>query len=174
MRADLLGASLEAYANTRPVLHALRLCHKFGRGVDVHVTKLPQELETLIEGYIAQDGREKASDKWVTGFRCIEARCDLVEHYDLLKTGHKYNVAYHLALAQINACRECLDHEEPRACDRRCKQNAEEYINQKYDASGLITDHHRGIVKVFDNALVEIPDPDSCGDTLREVRFQSI
>lgn len=151
MRADLLGASLEAYANRRPVLNALRLCRRFGRGENVHITKLPQELVTVIEKFIAQDGREKTTDEWVTDFRCLEARCDLVEHYDFLNTRNvTYGVAYYVALSQIDPCRECFYHEEPRVCDRRCKQRAEERINGRHEASDSLVNHHSEIVKKFE------------------------
>ena len=52
VRPDLLGERLQAYRETLPMLTALRLCHRFGTGSNVYITKLPNEVEQAIENII--------------------------------------------------------------------------------------------------------------------------
>lgn len=54
VRPDQLGGRLDAFQKILPALHALRMCHRFGRGPDVHVTKLPVEIEQIIEELVVK------------------------------------------------------------------------------------------------------------------------
>ena len=53
VQADMLGE--EAYEQVQPTLQALRLCLRFGKGSEVYVTKLPKEIEELIEETLLED-----------------------------------------------------------------------------------------------------------------------
>ena len=57
VRPDLLGRSLEAYDKCLPVLTALRLCYRFGKGSNAGITKLPVEIVVAIEHLILVDGK---------------------------------------------------------------------------------------------------------------------
>ncbi|KAK4953375.1 hypothetical protein LTR10_009085 [Elasticomyces elasticus] len=80
---------LEAYMKALPGLRLLRLCWKFGRGKDVHITRLPVELEQKIEHLLirAEDhipGRHYVlswSDR-VSDFACFESTCYPSTHDD--------------------------------------------------------------------------------------------
>lgn len=65
-----------------PQLKMLRLCHKFGRGENVHLTRIPPELRLLIEEFILDDLDHDGYSKWTDSFECIECRCDPVSHID--------------------------------------------------------------------------------------------
>lgn len=86
VRPDLLLAHLEAYDKALPELRSLRLCHRFGKGSDVHITKLPLEVRLVIEGHIAADERVNVLywDHWNTGwkstFEYFEGRCKPQRH----------------------------------------------------------------------------------------------
>jgi hypothetical protein len=79
VRPDLLGQSLEAYEKFLPVLTTLRLCHRFGRGPDVHVTKLPVEILAVVEELIFDSLRARATS-WISLFEHFESRCEPVDH----------------------------------------------------------------------------------------------
>lgn len=84
MRPDLLGEALEAYQKVLPKLTALRLCHRFGKVPDVHVTKLPLELLQSIEGIIFERKLENWEPfSWKEAFEHFEGRCQPSDHvYD--------------------------------------------------------------------------------------------
>lgn len=81
MRVDQIGAHLEAYVATLPIITALRLCNRFGTGNDCHVNRLPIELVKLVEEQIVGPEREKALPIWSQEHRCNESRCTLFDHF---------------------------------------------------------------------------------------------
>ncbi|SMY20228.1 unnamed protein product [Zymoseptoria tritici ST99CH_1A5] len=84
VRPDKLGPHLKNFEEAVPTLHALRLCHRYGRGADVHITKLPAELELLIEGFIIHPFKCSTEwgriARWEDDFKCFESRCSPLFH----------------------------------------------------------------------------------------------
>lgn len=70
-----LGVHLQAYVDLLPVINTLRLCNRYGKGMQVAVTKLPVEIVTVIERYLIDDTRAQLRDVWEAAFRCWEHRC---------------------------------------------------------------------------------------------------
>lgn len=64
VRVEQLGAHLEAYIATLPIITTLRLCNRFGTGNNCHINRLPIELVKLIEEYIVRPERNKALLTW--------------------------------------------------------------------------------------------------------------
>jgi hypothetical protein len=81
---ELLGPHLEAYIEFKPVMHQLRLCHRFGKGPENHLNKLPQEiLEMVIEEAMkAHRATTAPYSKWSSLFFCYEQRCQPLDHFD--------------------------------------------------------------------------------------------
>jgi hypothetical protein len=78
---DDLGAHVQAYKKVAPTLKGLRLCHKYGKGKGVHITKLPSELLLAVEGYIFQRALYEVSGNWKWLFRHYESRCEpFIDH----------------------------------------------------------------------------------------------
>ncbi|KAK4634733.1 hypothetical protein CLAFUW4_00908 [Fulvia fulva] len=91
VRPDQLGEALEAYSKAAPTLHTLRLCHRFGRGPKVHVTRLPAEIELAIEALLLKAAKHQiATDLWDSGdpltatwseaFHHFEGKCAPMDH----------------------------------------------------------------------------------------------
>lgn len=80
VRPDILCQNLQAYKTALPVLNALRLCHRFGQGPDVHVTKLPVEIEQAIEDIIFNANLSRLP--FADAFEHFESRCMPVDHLD--------------------------------------------------------------------------------------------
>lgn len=85
IRPDLLGAHLEAYAKAKPIINALRLCNRFGKGEKAAITKLPAELLLIIESYHVENCRRWRRYMWTQLFKCWENRCSPIEHYSPTK-----------------------------------------------------------------------------------------
>lgn len=81
---QLLGPHLEAYVQIRPVLHQIRLCHRFGRGANAHLHKLPQELLEMVVDNLLQSNRDEfaAYSEWSEPFRCYQRLCEPIDHFD--------------------------------------------------------------------------------------------
>lgn len=78
-----LGAHLDAYMSVKPDVHQLRLCHRFGKGPNAHLTKLPQELLDMVaQSLIDLAIRDAPHDKWQEPFSCFENRCYVLDHVD--------------------------------------------------------------------------------------------
>lgn len=82
----LLG-NLAALDMILPVLQPLRLCHAFGRGPDVHITKLPIELIRDIEQHAYDrklDSHEfNVGGCWDSYFKCFQGQCQPHNHVNL-------------------------------------------------------------------------------------------
>lgn len=76
---ESLLEQLHKYEDALPVLRTLQLCHRFGRGPDVHISKLPVEVRLLIEDFLVKmaPGRAKEIAKALMHF---ENRCDILDH----------------------------------------------------------------------------------------------
>ncbi|KAF2173297.1 hypothetical protein M409DRAFT_49759 [Zasmidium cellare ATCC 36951] len=117
VKSDLLGERLEAYSIVVPVLRALRRCHRFGKGPKVHVTKLPAEIELIIEGLIIRDRQERYRDlsRWKDAFRHYEGHCSPMDHINASPL--------HDRAEDIDQCKSCREAEwkDPAACENRCE-----------------------------------------------------
>lgn len=71
----MLGAHLEAYIKTWPILMTLRLCSRVSKGNTIQ--KLPAELLQLIESYLIRNGRE---ENWNSLFNCFKKVCEGSDH----------------------------------------------------------------------------------------------
>ncbi|KAI7374634.1 hypothetical protein KC336_g20167 [Hortaea werneckii] len=78
---EVLGAHLEAYVNLQPTINTLRMCHRFGKGEDVAITRLPVELLSEVEDILMEEERRKTREEWETDFRCFQLHCDPSDHY---------------------------------------------------------------------------------------------
>ncbi|KAF2839663.1 hypothetical protein M501DRAFT_1015758 [Patellaria atrata CBS 101060] len=80
VKIETLGPHLEAYVESRPAIHALRACYRFGQGPDVYVNRLPVELLLLVEEEILTSYRDKAKSLWNKDFQCWKDDCTPMEH----------------------------------------------------------------------------------------------
>nr|OQO20129.1 hypothetical protein B0A51_11570 [Rachicladosporium sp. CCFEE 5018] len=76
VKADKLGAHLQAYVETLDAIIALRLCNRFGTGPGTAVQKLPVELVTMIEKVVFQETCKEKLPEWELDFACFEHKCD--------------------------------------------------------------------------------------------------
>ena len=83
VKPDLLGKSLQAFKETLPTLRALRLCHRFGKGSKAYITKLPIEVERIIEGFVPLCRSTLwQSFFWEENFNHFEKRCEPADHVE--------------------------------------------------------------------------------------------
>ena len=80
VRITQLGAHLEVHKSMKPQRDTLRLCHRFGIGNNVHVTKLPIELLDKIEAAMLEDDQLIASASWESSIACFEESCRPTDH----------------------------------------------------------------------------------------------
>jgi hypothetical protein len=78
VRIDKLGAHLEAYVETLPVITALRLCNRFGKGT---ISKLPTELIDAIEHLVRESERERCLVSWSKELKCWKQECNMSEDH---------------------------------------------------------------------------------------------
>ncbi|KAM0719713.1 hypothetical protein Q7P37_003846 [Cladosporium fusiforme] len=139
---SLHGLSADLSCRYKDTINALRLCHRFGRGPDVHVSKLPRELELAIEQLIITEVRNATLGEWVPGFRCLEGRCAPVDHFYEVFEEMTYDEIFDLTLEEVEPCSDCRQSPEPRQCDFLCNERAEKKMNQKLLGEVEITDFH--------------------------------
>ncbi|KAF7187280.1 hypothetical protein HII31_11368, partial [Pseudocercospora fuligena] len=121
VRPDKLGRKLEDYAKVAPLLNALRLCHRFGRGPNVHITKLPMELEQEIERLIIRQSKHSYYfDSWADKFRHYEGRCAPLDH------GEDCWSPLYDSIEDFDSCTMCVDEDhyyDTAKCLLRCSEN---------------------------------------------------
>ncbi|KAI6794798.1 hypothetical protein KC363_g8421 [Hortaea werneckii] len=81
VKVEVLGAHLEAYINLQPIINTLRMCHRFGKGDNVAVTRLPVELLSEVEEYLVARERRKTRKAWNADFRCFQLKCQKRDHF---------------------------------------------------------------------------------------------
>lgn len=67
--------ALKSYNDTVPTVNVLRLCNRFGTGLDCFIHKLPTELVVVIEGFLHAAAREQALPVWKQQKACFERDC---------------------------------------------------------------------------------------------------
>ncbi|KAK6439803.1 cytosolic thiouridylase subunit Ctu1 [Oleoguttula sp. CCFEE 5521] len=75
LKADKLGAHLQAYAETLDAIIALRLCYRFGTGPGVVLTNLPVELIKMIGRRVFRKSCKEKLPEWQLDFKCFENKC---------------------------------------------------------------------------------------------------
>ncbi len=80
VRVELLGAHLTAYLELLPTLCALRLCHRYGRGYEVNLTRLPIELLSAIEDLLFAEACVPHVEAYKKDFRCFQHHCNPIDH----------------------------------------------------------------------------------------------
>ncbi|CAK3985677.1 Hypothetical predicted protein [Lecanosticta acicola] len=132
VRPDILGQRLEDYEKVIPTLRTLRLCHRFGRGTDVHVTKLPAELELAIEACVVRSSQHFYSER-IRAFRHYEGRCAPMDHLPDCASPLEDQVGDQ----DLEKCENCEDiYWEPENCKNICDSTSEDlcwYCSQQPD-----------------------------------------
>ena len=131
VKPDDLGAHLEAFKNSLSKLQALRLCHKYGIGEDVHITKLPAEILLALEGYVFQHAIYEVSGEWKWLFKHYESRCEpFIDHVDDPSIIAECKDAYDEEL-----CDACQDGEEDK-CESGCDEKVTQMVNKQSVENG--------------------------------------
>lgn len=73
-------AHLQAHLENLPTRRTLSLCHRFGRGHHVHITKLPKELLDMIAEESDQISRSAFLDIQSEAYRCFAETCEQGDH----------------------------------------------------------------------------------------------
>lgn len=175
-------ASLEAYSNYKDGVNTFRLCHRFGHGPDVHVSKLPREHELAIEQFVITEARNVTSDRWLSGFRCVEARCAPVDHYGLVIEDMTYGELVADMLHDCGPCCVCErieqseeseESEQLRHCGldcRECTKVVEESINERLVSNEAIVDFHMVNLHNWERLFArDVPGTQGQGARLRKV-----
>jgi hypothetical protein len=81
VRIDKFGAHLEAYTDTLPVITALRLCNRLGKGKNCYISKLPTELINDIERLVLEPERERCLATWSKELKCWKYECKPFGHF---------------------------------------------------------------------------------------------
>lgn len=131
VRPDLLGEHLDAFISTLPQIHALRMCHLFGRGSDVHITKLPVEIEQAIEELIVESWDSFDCDNWMPlgtwkeQFECFESRCEPMYHVPDSQSPLSDAVSY-----ELTECTNCQDDPYNGKCENRCTDRTKDSCDE--------------------------------------------
>lgn len=149
VRPDLLGLHLEAYEKTLPTFNALRLCQRFGKGPDAHITRLPNELlkaieDLIFEEYLSRWPEDKGA--WETNFLHFERRCEPLDHLVDDYLDWFENVQDDLPRPLCDSCVEdgAFCNEE---CEKGCKDMVDRCVNEclidEYEYVNNECDWHR-------------------------------
>lgn len=109
VKPDDLIAQLQKYDKALPTIQALRLCHRFGQGSDVHITKLPLEVEGIIEDLVFHGTSLKygAHENPHDTFAHFENRCAPFMHFD-----EEYNTVFDEVMGrminEMELCETCV------------------------------------------------------------------
>jgi len=121
---DKLGTRLLAFSNVLPKLHVFRLCHRFGKGDSVYITKLPAEVELIIEGMLIRDEKHKlhwdVKYEWESDYRCFQSICSPAGHFEDLSP------IWDAAHDDLDECAPCAESSIYDAeCANRCTERTE-------------------------------------------------
>jgi hypothetical protein len=92
-----------------PIVTALRLCHRYGKGHNVSITKIPTELLSTIEDLVYEAIRTSVTD-WSETFRHFETRCKALDHTH--KGDELWRIAEKRVLNYDFSDRSCSDEPE--------------------------------------------------------------
>lgn len=129
VKPDMLGEALEAYEKNLPILYALHLCHRFGRGKDVHITKLPAEILIAIEDNVLDCEQHMRQSQWAINFCHYESRCEPIDHLD--ETSSLYADILDASFDELcDACRDEDCDSNCEACNEIVKANVNEHLSE--------------------------------------------
>ncbi|KAE9977634.1 hypothetical protein BLS_001254 [Venturia inaequalis] len=140
--AAKLGASLEAYLEAKPFITQLLLCHSFGQGSNVPITKLPREIIDMVAEVLIAGQQTGPQERWAKMHRCSSGRCTRDDHYETGELDFAIEGAEeHLALEpdllmNYESRQEWIDEFVESMCDQdddmrgpdRCQFNREEWV----------------------------------------------
>lgn len=130
VKPNELVAQLEKYEAALPIIHTLRLCHRFGKGDNVHVMKLPVEVEQLIEDLVLNSAvipdYAHGPDRMIVHF---ENRCTPSTH-----ANHTYADVFDAVIDDMadDLCDTCQASEESLFspnCIEGCEKMVDDEIN---------------------------------------------
>ena len=134
VRPDLLGEALQAYHEILPTLTTLRLCHRFGTGPNVSVTKLPNEILLAIEEMLFDwriehtwDAWEWPLQGWVGEFMHFERKC-CPKHHTLDFPSPEQDQACNET--EKDCCEECQDEDAFYGDCEVCSEMVENRVNE--------------------------------------------
>lgn len=135
VKPDELVQQLQRYRHVAPAIRALQLCHRFGQGPDVHITKLPLEVEQLIEDLVFHNNCPNYGEA-PEFFSHFENRCEPVDHLD-----DGYDDILDDAVDELDEplCQACQSEEIcffSESCSKKCEERANEFINERLYAYG--------------------------------------
>ncbi len=96
VEAHLLGASMEAYVESKAAISMLRLCAQNGNPSEAPIARLPPEMVEEIVGHAQLPFYEKRFQDWVDITNCLDGWCrvfNLKIHYD---EDHQGKLEHHL------------------------------------------------------------------------------
>ncbi|KAK5719755.1 hypothetical protein LTR17_015206 [Elasticomyces elasticus] len=109
---------LDSYWQALPNLHSLRLCWKFGKGKDVHITTLPVEIEQAIEHLLIQAEHHTSDGRYIFDwvereweFDCFESTCFPSSH-----TSDMTPPLLNIVDAQAEYCEVCKEQDRHGRC----------------------------------------------------------
>lgn len=78
-------------------------------------------------------------------YRCFEARCQPIDHWDKIQIPTDYTDEYAEALEEAVPCHECEADPMPRQCQHGCKERSERYLNEWIRGEANIAAFHCNI-----------------------------
>ena len=126
VRPDLLGQHLEAYKKCKRTLHMLRLCHRFGKGPEVHITKLPIEIIDEISDVIFEHKLQQSWSVWLESFCHFEGRCEPIDHTEC--PGEAFPDCKEQMLDQL--CDKCKAKDDHADCGNGCDNIVWNWMNE--------------------------------------------
>ncbi|KAI6868842.1 hypothetical protein KC338_g3800 [Hortaea werneckii] len=130
VEVEVLGAHLEAYVKLQPTINTLRMCHRFGKGDQAAITRLPVELLSEVEDLLMQEERRKTREEWETDFRCFQLQCDIRDHCDPSELEERRRIH----CVELEEMRQRLYREVRQGCDE-CESDAsdDDFVENQLD-----------------------------------------
>ena len=81
VEAHILGASLEAYVESKAAITTFKLCAKYGNPSVTPLSTLPAELLNFVAGYIERHFFDERTQEWKEATNCVghQYDCELCE-----------------------------------------------------------------------------------------------
>lgn len=131
VRPDKLVEHLEVFEKALPSLNALRLCHRFGKGPNVYITKLPIEIVQAIEAIIFDSKIEPFHHPFsiFEAFEHFEGRCQPSDHVYDDRHMDLRDDAYEEIRHKL--CKKCKkDQFHMYDCSKDCNAKVQEQMNE--------------------------------------------
>ncbi|QDS73664.1 hypothetical protein FKW77_002601 [Venturia effusa] len=76
-----LAAHLQVDHALKPTITAVQLCHRYGQGPHVFITRLPEELVDMVLHHVIGPARKTKEREWSAIKNCAEGLCGKWDHY---------------------------------------------------------------------------------------------